>query len=416
MIKENILFAFKENNNNNDVDKDKDNNKSTSQKNLLSKTEITNSSNLFGKTNANEPLNSLFSFGNVNREDSNDNKSLNYNPFISPANVKKEKINEKNSSFSFLTSNDKLNSNKNENELNNNNNLEIKEIKRSNSKISFTEIEKCHHKKFFTSYCTKDSNNTHGFLCYECLYKYHSDHISECIPIKRKIIPKYIQHYKNCIINYGSKIKKICDRMESILKMLYTEEINDISYLFERKLNLNYELPIEIPITDRIEIAVNNKLAKHFKRVIDKESNIILNLFKSDLEALKFRRRNPNKVEKIKFESSVEFDLIGIGIPELSQLELKKVNVAIYKGTNLLDNNITFENSYENESLSIGVFKKNPIKIEANAKYTLIISNIENLEYISVYEEYNENSKIKIYSNNSKTILACLIIKDNNLM
>ena len=43
--------------------------------------------------------------------------------------------------------------------------------------------------------------------------------------------------------------------MEAILKMLYTEEINDISYLFERKLNLNFELPIEIPITDRIEIA-----------------------------------------------------------------------------------------------------------------------------------------------------------------
>ena len=89
---------------------------------------------------------------------------MNYNPFISSVNIKKEKINE-NSSFSFLTSNDKLNSNKNENEMNNDTyNLEIKKIKRSNSKNGFTEIAKCLHKKFFTSYCTKDSNNIHGFF------------------------------------------------------------------------------------------------------------------------------------------------------------------------------------------------------------------------------------------------------------
>ena len=318
MIKDNILFTFKENNNNNDVDKNKDNNNSASQINIFSKNEIAYSSNIFGKANVNEPHYSLFSSGNLNKEDSGNNKSLNYNPFLHSVNFEKEKANE-NSSFSFLALNDKLNNNKNENEMNNDtNNLEIKKIKRSNSKNEFTAIEKCRHKKFFTSYCTKDSNNTHGFLCYECLYKYHSDHISKCIPIKRKIIPKYIQYYKNCINNYRSKIKKICDRMEAILNMLYKEEIKDISDLFERKLNLNFELPIEIPITDRIEIAVNNKLANRFKRIIDNESYKYINLVKSNLDELKIRRCNPNKVEKIKFESSVEFDLIGIGMPELS--------------------------------------------------------------------------------------------------
>ena len=70
------------------------------------------------------------------------------------------------------------------------NNFRIKEIRKSNSKNKFQKIEKCEHEYFFNFYCTSDSKNEHGLLCYECLYKYNKNHISKCIPLRRKLYHK----------------------------------------------------------------------------------------------------------------------------------------------------------------------------------------------------------------------------------
>ena len=293
------------------------------------------------------------------------------------------------------------------------NDFRIKEIRKSNSKNKFQKIEKCDHEYFFNSYCTADSKNEHGLLCYECLYKHHKDHISKCIPIRRKLYHKYINCYKDCIKNYRKKITDVCDRMNVILNYLLEEDIKDITDLFENKLNLNFELPVEVPIMDRIEIAVNNKLFNYFKNEINNAAYKILNLFKSDLNFLHACEGNPNDVETIELESSVNFDLIGIGFPEIPEELIRYIDISIYEENKVLANQITFKD-YENKnafSFSIAIFNNYPIKIKKDTKYSLVINNTEDLNYIFEDEEYNENSKIKIYSSNTETVLAFLVIK-----
>ena len=244
------------------------------------------------------------------------------------------------------------------------NNFKIKEIRRSNSKNESQEIEKCEHEYFFNSYCTSDSKNEHGLLCYECLYKHHKDHISKCIPIRRKLYHKYINCYKNFINNYRKKITDVCNRMNDNLNHLIEEDINDITDLFENKLNLNFELPIEVPIIDRIEIAVNNKLFNYFKYEINNTSYKYLNLFKSDLNILNICEGNPNEVETIEFESSVNFDLVGIGIPEIPEELIRFIDISIYEENKILENQITFTDYENKNSFSIAFFNNYPIKIK----------------------------------------------------
>ena len=76
---------------------------------------------------------------------------------------------------------------------------------------------------------------------------------------------------------------------------------------------------------------------------------------------------------------------------------------------NLILNKITKFENYDN--LSIGLFDTNIIKINKNTDYFIEIKGIKNLDYISNDEEYNENTKLEINSNNQETILAALIIE-----
>ena len=201
--------------------------------------------------------------------------------------------------------------------------------------------------------------------------------------------------------------------MNGILNYLLEEDIKDITDLFENKLNLNFELPVEVPIIDRIEIAVNNKLFNYFKNEINNAAYKILNLFKSDLNFLPICEGNPNDVETIEFESSVNFDLIGIGIPEIPEELIRYIDIRIYEENKVLANQITFKD-YENKNellFYIAIFNNYPIKIKKDTKYSLVINNTEELNYIFEDEEYNENSKIKIYSSNNETVLAFLVIK-----
>jgi len=81
---------------------------------------------------------------------------------------------------------------------------------------------------------------------------------------------------------------------------------------------------------------------------------------------------------------------------------------------NLISDNIILNKieKFENyENLSIGLFDTNIIKINKNTDYYIEIKGIKNLDYISNDEDYNENTKLEINSNNQETILAGLIIE-----
>ena len=197
--------------------------------------------------------------------------------------------------------------------------------------------------------------------------------------------------------------------MNYILDYFEKEEIDDISTLFEEKLNLNFDLPIEVPFIDRFEIAVNRKLFSCLQKQSKIFNHNYLNLFRYDLEKINFAGSNPKNFEIVKFKSSVNFDLYGIGVTELNDKETENLEVSIYKGNSLLMNKIEFSQIDEKKSLSIGLFS-NPIKIESKIEYSIKFKGIYGLSCIANYEEYNQNSKINIGSSNFKTILACLII------
>ena len=87
----------------------------------------------------------------------------------------------------------------------------------------------------------------------------------------------------------------------------------------------------------------------------------------------------------------------------------KNLNILIFKDNHRLLKKIVFSQYDEEKSLSIGLFSS-PIKIESNIEYTIKFYDISGLLFIANYEEYNQNSKIKICSSNSETILACFIV------
>ena len=133
-----------------------------------------------------------------------------------------------------------------------------------------------------------------------------------------------------------------------------------------------------------------------------------LNLFQNELNELKFSEKNPNNFEFINLKSSINFNILGIGIPKAKENNEKSIEVKIYNGNSFLGQITKFKN-YKN--LSIGYFDSNLIKIENNSIYTIEIKGLENLDYINNEEIYNDNSKIEINSNNQETALVCLIIE-----
>ena len=73
---------------------------------------------------------------------------------------------------------------------------------------------------------------------------------------------------------------------------------------------------------------------------------------------------------------------------------------------------ITKFQNYDN--LTIGYFNSidlNSIEIKNGCEYSIQFKGIKDCDYINNEEYYNNNSYIKIYSNNSETVLACLIIE-----
>lgn len=356
-------------------------------------TTLTNSASLFFNDNY-----KLFNKDNINNEESskksnNENNNLNKNIFKEEK--EESEKNKNNNKLGSIPINNKLNKNYNEN------------IGRNNES---KEIIQCNHSKYYVSFCTSNSKNDGGLICYECLYKYHQNHISKCIPIRNDSFNRYINNYKICINQYREKLKKVLMKVDSFLDYLENEEINDISTILENKLNLNFDLPIEVPFIDRFEIAINKKLTSYLKNELRYFNYTLLNVFKHDLENLKLFGNNPNNCETVKFISTINFNLYGIGITILNKRNCQSINIEIFKENTILKKKINFLEKYEEKPLSIGIFDSNPIQIESNIEYYIKLKNIGCLPYYEHNGAYNENSKVKIISSNSKTVLICLIV------
>ena len=285
-------------------------------------------------------------------------------------------------------------------------------IRKSNNQSQKENIIKCNHKNYFTSYCLLDSKNIGGLMCYECLYKYHKDHISQCIPIRKKLFNYYSNFYRVTINKYKEYLKCMFYEIIKFIDDYFgNDKISDISSLLEEKVNLNFELPIEVPFIERFEIAINSKISSILNKKFEDLFNInkYLNLFKCELKNLSYCENNPNSSERIKIESSVNFKLVGFGIPRIKKVDLANIKFKFYKGNKIIKNGIEYFN--EKDFFCILPFASNPIEVESNTEYFIEFEGIGGLSYICDEEEYNDNSKIKITSNNRETFLSCLIIK-----
>ena len=109
--------------------------------------------------------------------------------------------------------------------------------------------------------------------------------------------------------------------------------------MFEQKINLKYELPIEIPFIERFEYAINKKIMSLIdNKIFNSSLNYNpLNLYKNDLNSLKISQNNPNNSETITIKSLTNFRLYGIGIPKIIDNEENSIEIKIYKGNSLLE-------------------------------------------------------------------------------
>ena len=306
-------------------------------KNNTDKSSTNNSNSLFGFKTNNNTSNSLFGpvsekqsnnlFGNNNSENSNlfsgNNSKTNYNTSFFG---KESYQNTNNSLFNNLkNTNDNLFENKKEN-ISFNYNTNNKKV-RNNINIPPEPIKKCTHEKDFSFYCIENSKNEGGLICNECLYKYHKKHIDKCLLLEKNCFENYKKYYKQYINRHKMNIKKMFDEIISKLDEYENEEIDNISNLFEEKVNLDFELPVELSFIERFEIAINRKIFPFVKDILFTSLLNLncVNLFKNKLKNLKFSEENPNYNEKIILKSSIDFNLKGIGLPKIIDIENKKL-------------------------------------------------------------------------------------------
>lgn len=342
-------------------------------------------------------------FSNLNNNQNSFGNNINNNIFNI---IKKEDENKL-----FLTPINNKNNGRITNNINlfNADNNEKKKAKNNSVESQKKKNKKCSHNKYFTSYCISEKEDISHLMCYECLYRYHKKGISKCIPIKMDYFEKYKKYYKELISEYKNNIKIKFEKIIDILDDYENEEIKDISSLFEDKLDLNFELPIEIPFIERFKIATNRKLSKVLDNQYESLKINFLNLFENNLKDLKAEENNPNDSETVIFKSSVDFNLLGIGIPKTSEKEKEKLEIEIYKENYLLKEEIKYS---ENEDLFLTLIMFDyPIKIVKNMEYSIKMNFIEGFNYIANEENYNIDSKIEINSDNNETILCCFIIE-----
>ena len=148
---------------------------------------------------------------------------------------------------------------------------------------------------------------------------------------KKNNFENYKHQYKQYINKKKINIKKQFDEIISKLNEYENEVIDNISELFEEKVDLDFDLPVKISFIERFEIAINRKILSLIETI--SFSSFVnpnwINLFKNELDDLKSSEKNPNFFETLKLKSSVDFNLIGIGLPKIADIENNEIEVKI---------------------------------------------------------------------------------------
>ena len=224
-------------------------------------------------------------------------------------------------------------------------------------------------------------------------------------------------YYKNIYHSHFNKVKeKIKSLVDSLLKEIEIFEkdtFDNLSELFE-KIDLNFALPIEVPLDERLKIGINKKFSKMIYSLPNIDAlNNYLNLYETEIKDLKKSNSNPYNDEIITIKSEIPFTLKGIGLIKIPK-ELKnsisiKLNEYISQNSQTIKTiNINLEESEEN-NLTIGRLE-HAVIIEKDKEYNINISGIKGCSYIDDTEEFNIYNKIFFESDKGNNILACLIV------
>ena len=125
--------------------------------------------------------------------------------------------------------------------------------RRNNKKRINLKFIKCEHNDKF---CAFNPDKEIGLICYDCIYKYNLDK-DECISMTEDF-----NYYKNIYQVHLNKVKeKIKFLINSILieiEKLEKNTFNNFTELVEN-IDLNFKLPIEVPLDERLKIGINKK-------------------------------------------------------------------------------------------------------------------------------------------------------------
>ena len=285
--------------------------------------------------------------------------------------------------------------------------------KRSNKIQNYNKFIKCNHAD---KYCAFYTGGYVNLVCYECIYEYNLDK-NKCIPINNKF-NSYIDIYQENINEMKNKINNVIINEINNLELDKNDNINSI---FE-KIDLKFNLPIEVSFEERLKIGIKRKIINILNNIVLDNRNIFesyLNLYCTKLENLKTECTNLYEKEIIKLESEIPFTLKGIAIPKINEEFQNNIKLSLNKeklvnpfeikdNIDNIDIDTTFEEDAKN-NLTLIRFKKD-ILIENKYKYELTISGIKGCTYINNEEVYNIHNKILIETENENSILACLII------
>ena len=294
--------------------------------------------------------------------------------------------------------------------LNNNFEENFAPKRRNNKKRINLKFIKCEHNDKF---CAFNPDKEIGLICYDCIYKYNLDK-DECISMTEDF-----NYYKNIYQVHLNKVKeKIKFLINSILieiEKLEKNTFNNFTELVEN-IDLNFKLPIEVPLDERLKIGINKKFSKMINNLINNDYlDNYLNLYETKLKNLKQKFEYSYDDENITLKSEIPFTLKAMAFPKLSKelqdnikIKFKDNITSEYQYQTQKEISINFEENEEN-NLTIGRFNS-PLKIEKNNNYIINISGIRSCNYIDDEEEFNIHNKILIESDKGYNILACLII------
>jgi hypothetical protein len=307
-------------------------------------------------------------------------------------------------------------------------------IEKSNKKSLFDEKNvsfKCNHKDKICAFYLGGENN---FICLKCIYNYDINQ-NDYIPLDHKV-DDYIRIYKDYIDKMKTKIKSEVNEILKELDKLELDEKDNFESVFE-KIDLKFELPIEVSFEQRLKISNNRKLSKLLNNLLDSQLlDNCLNLYKTEIENIKTISAQSiffnNEVIKLKPE--IPFILKGLMIPNKSKEDCQKdiifsfkkrvINVDEEKSTILFSSkneeekinnleeikvNVNFEKREDN-SFTIVRFDKS-IPLNNNEEFEISISGFSGYTLIDSSEEYNYHNKLLIKTNRNDSILAGILIE-----